>query len=317
MEKATFNLPILPPIQHSPLKINQHTVPIALELTSGDHVFTSTPVEIGSFFHFKVFAHIAIPYSYDSDMQYVTICGSDDTSEKQITIHTSLEQHDALTDSRKLNHSPETSMLNLWTNFIDNTPEIKSHYQTSIKQFIDNLVDELLNNNVQGVIQTRPAPMVTPGNYHNFKDMFAPKKADVEQPSLDDLVEVQTIVESTYYGTITWVLNYSFANIIGSTHDPKPTGYTSWIQLWALTCNNGYYPAYCSSYNYADGHPPFNCNTSDFVGGHVIPGQVAAPVATGGVAYIFPICKRHNGNDNIYMSMRYNPTGVVLHNYNQ
>ncbi|MEG3437419.1 hypothetical protein V0288_09840 [Pannus brasiliensis CCIBt3594] len=313
MTKITFNLPLFNPLNQPPLMLRQHTVPVELKLVAGEHLFTSTPMEIGNFFHFKVFSHITIPYSYDPDMQYVTICGSDDTSNKQLAIHLSLEQHTKLTSSHRLNGTGVAAVApHMWTDFIDNTPVVKQVIQTAIRGAIDALVVQLLDAGVQGVIQTGPAPIVNPDNYQDYKAMFAPKKADVEQPSLDDIFEIQVIVDSTYAGTITWNQNYSFANIIDSTSDPKPTGYNSWIRLWADKCHGGSTTTHCSSYNYKDGRPGFDCNTSGFVGGHVIPGKKAQKVATGGDAYIFPICPRHNSNDNIYMSSRYNPTGVKL-----
>ncbi|MCI5123103.1 MAG: hypothetical protein D3925_01155 [Candidatus Electrothrix sp. AR5] len=316
MTKVAFDLPLFNPINQGPLRQGQHAVSIQLELTDGEHLFTSDPMVIGTFFHFNIYGYISLPYSYNSEMQYVTICGPEATSDEQLTIHISLEQHPKLT-SRHSNYNSDATRVapTMWTDFIDKTPVVKQVYQTTIRQAIDALVNQLLDAGVQGVIQTGPGPVVNPHNYQNYKAMFAPQKADVEQPSLDDFFELQEIVESTYHGTITWNLNYAFANIIGSTPDPKPTGYSSWIQLWADTCNGGHDTTLCSSYGYADGHPPFTCNTSDFVGGHVIPGKTAKQVVTGGTAYIFPICKQHNGNDNIYMSMRYNPIGVVLHNY--
>ncbi len=318
MKTVTFKLPIFNPFHQGPMRIGQHTTTIEMELTAGEHLFVSTPIEVGSFFHYTIFGHISIPYSYDPDTQYVTISGPEDISNKQLTIHTSLDQHPEITNSGSLNSTGNTLVTrNMWTDYIENTPAVKQLNQTVIRQAIDALVKELLDAGVQGVIQTGPAPIVNPHNYLDYKAMFAPNKAEVEQPSLNDIIEVQQSVQSTYYGTITWNLNYAFANIIGSTNDPKPSGYSSWIELWAITCNGGHDTTRCSSYNYSDGAPPFNCNTSDFVGGHVIPGTVAKKVAKGGTAYIFPICKRHNGNDNIYMSSRYNPVGVVLHNYNQ
>jgi len=318
MNTITFDLPLFNSINEGPMKQEQYAVPVELELSAGEHLFTSTPMIIGTFFDFKIYGHISIPYSYDPEMHYITICGPESTSKEQLAIHTSLEQHTKLSSQHVNNSANATSVVpNMWTDFIDNTSVVKQAYQTAIRQAIDALVNELLDAGVQGVIQTGPAPFVTPDNYQDYKSMFLPEKIDVEQPSLDDLQEVQNSVKSTYHGTITWTLNYAFANIIGSTHDPKPSGYSSWIKLWNAKCHSGFYPTHCSSYNYEDGHTPFSCNTTDFVGGHVIPGQTAGKVTTGGTAYIFPICKRHNGNDNIYMSSRYNPKGVVLHNYNQ
>ncbi len=318
METIKFNLPIFNHLNLAPLKISEHTVPVEFELTAGKHVFNSEPIEIGTFFHYKVFGNISIPYNYDTDMKYITIAGSDDCGDKQIIIHTSLEKHPKMNNSHQLNnHSSKQVVPNVWKNFIDTSPVFKQAIKTSIRHAIDTIVQRLLEAGLQGVIQTNPAPIITPNNYQDYKAMFMPKKIDVSQPTLNDLLEVQTIVFSTYYGTITWNLNYSFANIIGSTYDPKPVGYASWIGLWADKCNGGNNTDHCSSFNYSDGKTPFGCNTTDFVGGHVIPGMVAGSVAKGGTAYIFPICKAHNNNNSIYMSMRYNPTGIVLHNYNQ
>ncbi len=318
MTNIKFDLPIFNPLNQGPVRIKQNVLPVEMELSAGEHFFTSAPIEIGTFFHYKVLAHISIPYSYDPDMHYVTIPGTEDASDKQIAVHTSLDQHTKITASHTLNSSGVVfGASNVWKDFIDNAPVVRQAHQTAIRQAIDTLVNRLLDAGLQGVIQTGRVPVVTPHNYKDYKAMFLPKKTDVEQPSLDDLLEVQTAIQSIYYGTITWTLNYCFANIIGSTHDPKPSGYGSWIVLWADKCNDGYNPTLCSSFNYSDGSTPFDCNTSDFIGGHVIPGKTAGTVAAGGTAYIFPICKAHNNNDNIYMSMRYNPTGVVLKNYNQ
>ena len=314
MKTITFDLPLFNQLNHGPLRLRQRVVPIELELKAGEHVFTSPLTEVGTFFHRKVFAHISIPYSYDPDLQYVTIGGPDDIKGKQLTIHTSIEQHAEFMNTHSLNNNVNEGS-NMWTNFVNTTAVVKQAFEMAIRHAIDGLVVRLLDAGVQGVIQTDAAPIVNPGNYQEYKNMFAPKKSDANQPSLDDIIEVQGIIESTYYGTITWPLNYSFANIIGSTNDPKPSGYTTWISLWADKCNGGYRTDTCSSFNYEDGHTPFDCNTVGFVGGHVIPGTVAKKVAKGGTAYIFPICPRHNGNDNIYMSSRYNPEGVVLHDY--
>jgi hypothetical protein len=312
----SFDLTACNPLSHGPLQLVHTAIPVHIALKAGENHFLSTPTEIGTFHTFKVFGQLSIPYRYDPEDNIITICGPDDNSDKQMALITSLDQHPAMVSSHVCAPSTPPSTTNMWADFVHNTPALQAAKQAAIRHIMDDFVAKLLENGITGVIQTGPAPVVTPQNYADYKAMFAPKKPDVEHPTLDDIADVQTIVCSTYYGTTTWNLNTAFANVIGSTHDPKPSGYSSWINLWATTCNNGYYTTHCSSYNYEDGHTPFSCNTDDFVGGHVILGKTAKSVATGGTVYIFPICKRHNGNDNIYMSMRYNPKGVVLTNYN-
>jgi hypothetical protein len=315
-EVTTFDLHVFNTFDSAPLRLTKQSIPVELKLTEGEHTFTSSPIEIGTFFHFKVFGHISITYSYDPHMEYITISGKKDINEKQLAIHVSLEEHPEFTTKQQLNSiNSEVSTPNMLTNFIRDTSMVKQYFQTAIYQAIDSLVKHLLDTDIQGVIQTGSAPIVSIHNYQDYAAMFAPKKAIVKLPSLKDIIEIQKTVESTYGGTITWTLNYSFANVIGSTSDPKPPGYNSWIQLWADACNGGHDTTHCSSYNYADGQSGFTCNTDNFVGGHVIPGQSAKKMPKGSTVYIFPICKRHNGKDNIYMSSRYNPEGVVLHNY--
>jgi hypothetical protein len=317
MTNITFKLPIFGSLSLGALSLNEQYVSVDMELTQGEHTYKSEPIEVGQLYHYKVFAHLSIPYSYDPETQFVTIAGKDDNSERQLSIHTSLEQNPSATDTRFLNTQGAVSGApNLLTSFIESNPEVNQTIQKSVKYAIDALVQQLLDTGVQGVIQTGQAPVVTPENYLDYKAMFAPNKPDVSQPTLSDILEVQSIVFSTYGGTVTWVLNKSFANVIGSTHDPKPYGYSSWIALWADKCNGGYYPTLCTSYNYSDGHSGFSCS-SDFVGGHVIPGTTASYMPDGSTVYIFPICKPHNNNNNIYMSRRENPKGVVLNNYNQ
>ena len=319
MKKASLNLPVSNLYTEGPLKIEQHEVHVEMELTAGDHVITSESVEIGNYFNYSIFAYISIPYSYDPDLQYVTIAGPDDMTDRQLSIHTYLGQNQETSYVHRLNSSNGLAAAapNFWVDVLEKSADLRQVGKIVIRQAITNMVKQLLDAGVQGVIQQGTAPVVTPDNYRDYKNMFLPQKVDVQEPALADILEVQAIINSTYGGTITWSAGYKFANIIGSTHDPKPSGYSSWIKLWNDKCHGGYYTTHCSSHNYSNGNPGFPCGTSDFVGGHVIPGTTAKSVPDRGTAYIFPICKPHNNNDNIYMSTMYNPKGVVLKNYNR
>jgi hypothetical protein len=317
MTKIAFELPLSSTYNEGPLQIEQHTVPVEMELTPGEHLFTSAPIEIGIFHHYKVFAHLTIPYSYDPEVQELTIAGPTDTSDQQLAIQTSLDQHPKLISRRTVNRTAASfASPNMWADHIDNTPEVKQVHQTVIRATIAELVKQLINAGVQGVVQTGAAPIVTPDNYQSFKATFAPEKTDEEHPLLEEIIEMQAVLDSTYGGTITWYENTAYSNVIGSTNDPKIEGF-SWIYVWMATCNDYYYPKVCSSLNYSDGKNNFDCNKDieNFVGGHVVRGEKSLQVAKGGTCYIFPICKRHNAKDNIYMSSRYYPEGVILINY--
>jgi len=77
--------------------------------------------------------------------------------------------------------------------------------------------------------------------------------------------DVVTTIESVYGGTVTFPQGHHFANVIGSTNDPKIDG-QSWLDLWYN--NIRVYPTICTSYHFQD----FQCGTN-LVGGHVVEGH--------------------------------------------
>ena len=128
-------------------------------------------------------------------------------------------------------------------------------------------------------------------------------------PKVGDMIEIDDI-RSQFGGTITFATTDVFANVIGSSTDPKVDG-LAWINLWKRT-----YPTatitQCSSYDFPTG---FGC-TTNFVGGHVILGQTAQVVAAGSNdVYIIPICQKHNKNNNVYMRPIKENRAVWLKNY--
>ena len=128
-------------------------------------------------------------------------------------------------------------------------------------------------------------------------------------PRVGDVIQIGD-VRSTFGGTYTFASTDDFANVIGSSTDPKVDG-LAWINLWKRT-----YPTatitQCSSYDFPTG---FGC-TTNFVGGHVILGQTAQVVAAGSNdVYIIPICQKHNKNNNVYMMPIKEKRAVWLKNY--
>ena len=128
-------------------------------------------------------------------------------------------------------------------------------------------------------------------------------------PRVGDIIHIGD-VRSTFKGKHTFASTDDFANVIGSSSDPKVDG-LAWINLWKRT-----YPGVaitqCSSYDFPTG---FGC-TTNFVGGHVILGQTAQVVAAGSNdVYIIPICQKHNKNNNVYMMPIKEKRAVWLKNY--
>ena len=132
---------------------------------------------------------------------------------------------------------------------------------------------------------------------------------ETASPRVGDVIQIGD-VRSTYGGTYTFASTADFANVIGSSSDPKVDG-LAWINLWKRT-----YPGVsvteCSSLDFPTG---FQC-TTNFVGGHVILGQTASMVAQGSNSvYIIPICQKHNKNNGVYMMPITEGRAVRLNNY--
>ncbi|SIT17949.1 hypothetical protein [Belliella pelovolcani] len=316
MKTLQFDLKIIEPLSIKDFSIYNVTFPLKINLNAGRHYYKSKSVEIGKFHGNKIFAFISIPAYFDPISNLITIAGIDDQSKDQISIHTYFENQSVLSKTIRINNSVEDyNPSNLWSDFLNNFPIVNNQFIETLKHNLNILIKEFLNSGVHGVIQTGKPPIVTHENYHDYKSMFINKTDDKKSPDLHDIIELQNVIKSSYKGIITFSSMAPFANVIGSTNDPKPWN-TSWIKLWSEKCNNGESPSFCTSYQYSNGAKTFNCG-NDFVGGHVIKGTEAIKINTGGTVYIFPICKAHNNNDKIYMSIIKYSTGVVLDNYNK
>lgn len=122
---------------------------------------------------------------------------------------------------------------------------------------------------------------------------------------IPDIIKSGFQVQSKFKGTTKFASHAPFANVIGSTNDPKVGG-QSWIGLWRSQFGDEHY---CTSLNFM-----VNCGTA-LVGGHVITGTVAKTMPVGSTVYIMPICKAHNNNNNVWMEAITNQNAVVLSDY--
>jgi hypothetical protein len=120
----------------------------------------------------------------------------------------------------------------------------------------------------------------------------------------DDVVHT---IESVLAGTAKFATGQAFANVIGSSGDPKIDGQT-WVGLWAAEF--GVYPGICTSYDFNG----FDCSNY-IVGGHIIPGKQAERMPPGSTVYIMPICQKHNRNDSVYMAALQFQNAVWLEYY--
>lgn len=301
------------------LKIKEHTVAVSLDLSGGPKEVQSDPISVGSFDGVPIMAQISFQYDYNVDEDELTIHGNDDQTEDQLRITAFLQSAPGqLPDQRvELNARPNDVGINhtvtkLWADYVETNKTLHQQLMDTARRCNETLVDAAVEAGVSSVVQLGTAPIVTLENLDDFKRMYGwPVTTEASTDRSVELEEIQHLVRSTYVGTVAWARNKNFANVIGSTDDPKVRGYPTWIGLWRDKCNDEEPPTYCTSRNYFSEEPGRQCS-GGFVGGHVIPGTEASSMEEGDPVYIFPICGDHNAVDSSYMHVLYNQTGVKL-----
>jgi hypothetical protein len=309
----TVELPLAPAYQSDGVHLTNQSVSATLDLSGGTRTFDSVEKTVGTYQGAEVRAKLTFTYHYDKKEDKVTIRGNDDITADQLRITTSLGGERNLA----FQHTPNDVGLNLasnhlWGANVKQSPGLSEAMAATVRSCNDILVKALVDAGVSSVLERGTPPVVTLENLNGFKEMFGETVTPLDLSAAPaEVARIQFIVDSTYVGTVTWTATTTFANVIGSTQDPKPSGVTSWLELWANKCNNGHDTTLCSSYNFFSKDTTWTC-TSVLVGGHVIPGTTAKSMAKGSTVYIYPICSRHNGSDPNSMKCLYNPKGVQL-----
>lgn len=140
----------------------------------------------------------------------------------------------------------------------------------------------------------------------------------------DDCIVVP--LESTLVGNAYFETGQEFANVKGSTGDPKPEDSKSWIGLWETMYNNtlgtipprdcytdGQKYEYRNGIEYRDDLHMYPIRRKNVIGGHVVKGKVSEKADEGDTVFIIPICYAHNNNDNYYMKTRQRTFVVELY----
>ncbi|MEZ3505065.1 MAG: hypothetical protein K1W25_16725 [Lachnospiraceae bacterium] len=149
----------------------------------------------------------------------------------------------------------------------------------------------------------------------------------------DDCIVVP--LESTYKGNIELAPGTEFANVVGTSNDPKPGDInTSWIAFWKciyIATHYSYPPSWCCTdgmkYNNYGNNIVLHVEGATYGelnGGHIILGRIARQPYPGEIVYIVPICTGHNTMGNsFYMKTGHEATFAValsnvvtnIHNY--
>jgi hypothetical protein len=311
----TINLPITQAYQSGDVTLSPQTVAARIDLTEREHLFKSEKIPVGKYKTHDVYAQLEFWYKYDITENKITLRGNDDKSDVQLSI-TSFSGD---TPGLGFRHTPNdiAQPANLWADYVQHDAKLAAAMKSQARQCNQLLVDGLIEAGISAVLELRPPPVVTPENLDAYRGMFGDEiasNAPLDVPSEIKLLQLR--VNSVYGGNVTWASNAQFANVIGSTTDPRPSKYASWIDMWATEANSGSRPTQCTSLDFFSNDPSKKCST-DFVGGHVVTGQTPTSPTKGSTVYLYPICKIHNGNNSCYMEVKENPTGVQLNNYMQ
>lgn len=262
----------------------------------------------------KIFGFLELCINYDQENKKVTIYGFDDNYLLNPKLYAYFENLPEtliiLNDSKK-----EYSQNNkIWATFHESNIALDS--ENLIKNIINDISLELLKSDVNEVLLTGKAPIVTFENFNNYKGLMfeSTDKTYSLESTAQNIIKLQYYLDSIYIGEVKWALDSTFANVKGSSRDiPDVDG--SWLNLWREKCNNKLNPDQCASLDYTRGTNNLNfCNRTVFVGGHVVKGAIPDDSKTDDVVYIFPICSKHNNyhNDNEYMTLKKYQDGVKI-----
>jgi uncharacterized coiled-coil protein SlyX len=289
---------------------------LALTLADGTRTLKSDNFDIGVLHAFegrRLLGHLTFRCSYDEVQRIVTVCGTDFDSSDAMCLVTVPEGTSEYCYQRAASggFADDDLMANPhWNYRTPLAPGVEDMLRGMARSANESLIAAL--KRVPGLIvkvRQRP-PELTAEDYGKFLTVYRGGKflGLYEPGRAYGPQDVVVTIESVYGGTVTFPQGGYFANVIGSTDDPKIDG-QSWLNLWYN--NVGVYPNVCTSFRFQG----FQCGNS-LVGGHVVEGQEAERVRKGSDSvYIFPICKAHNNNDNVYMAALQYQEGIWLKNY--
>ncbi len=312
-------LPLASSFHDTSVQLQDCSVAVTLDLAGGPKTAVSEPEPIGTFNGLPVMAQVRFSYDYNRSENELTIHGNDDRTHDQLQITTFLnsnaKQLSGGTQRPEFHTTPNDvginhPITNIWADHVVKTSPLDHLLQAAARRCNDLLVDTAIEGGVDSVSELGTAPIVTLDNLADYERMYGrPVTTAAAADKVAEIAEMQAIISSTYVGVVTWRARRNFANVIGSTRDPK-VGRSSWIRLWKEKCNKGEKPERCTSHNWFSNQRR-DCHGS-LVGGHVIPGTDALKEPDGARVFIFPICKTHNANDDCYMHAVRNTKGVQL-----
>ena len=310
----SVDVPLTPSYTNSYVNIFQMQTTIVIPLTSGSRIITTPRQNVGTLPYFPkptLQAYLSLWYDYNPDENTLTFC-SNDLISPDATYLTTIPldmnqpsvQHTYLSDMAPCGSNPN------WNYCTPLTPGLKEALHESVRNANQTVINSVTKLGYTVIVRTPPPPL-SPEEckklslvYYKgqFKQCYNPE-AEEKYDKDHAIVSINSI----WYGEIYLNSSDYFANVIGSTGDPKVGGLT-WLQLWQRQFGTA---TSCTSLRYQG----FSCGPG-LVGGHVILGRTAKKLPTGNNnLFIMPICTAHNNNDNVYMAPLSYTKGVALWDY--
>lgn len=304
--------------------IESESINLSIDLKEGTHTYTSSYQTVGTLKYFAVprlEAAIRFTYTYNSSEDVLEVYGNDFVAADKSTClltkpaksNQICYQHTYKNDLAPCGKNPN------WNYSLQYTPGLPSLLTNTIRSANEKIIAAAKSVCKIVRIHTPPPQLDTIEDTHKWMNMHSEDGAflgvyDPEKEYPEGTLMTNHI-ESTWGGVVFFNKNEHIANVIGSTPDPKLPGSKPWIELWERQFG---LEDECTSHNWASGNA-FPCNDHDkknIVGGHVILGQVAKRMPNGSNnVYIIPICKKHNGDDSVYMRADIYLRGIWLNNY--
>jgi hypothetical protein len=313
--------PLAPAYANPYVNISETWVTFEIPLVSGETTTTSPEEVVGVLTNFSdpnLIATLTVWSSYDPILNELTICGVDlvDSDSTYLSTYMQGGQEQTCRQHTYLSDTAPCGQNENWNYCSGITPGLMQEMQATVRSAQETIVKDALAQGLTVIVRT-PPPSISADEAHKlllvyeegfFKESFDPDKEYGPETVLQ-------AIQSTWYGEIFLQVGENYANVIGSTSDPKISS-LAWRRLWegqfgiATECSSLHYPGG----NYPCTKPPPPAN--NLVGGHVILGTKAEEVQKGSNSvFIIPICAKHNADDNTYMASIVYQQGIAVHNY--
>ncbi len=313
MKTIKTTIPISPLFNHRLIKLEPSTQEIELKLTDGDHVATSSPIQIGTSGPEPLFAQVELPYTISDSGKFIKLC--DDDSRIDNTINLRLGKGQKMKSEAILKHMKPTEKITKKTikTLLENEDSpLENNLRKTLKNAQDNIIKNAREHGL-GVLLRKSPPAITSKNINNLIGICGLDKDKLNAMSENERISyLEMELKSTYGGLGIITTGTQFANVIGSTHDPKIDG-KYWISAWKDFTKHK--ANQCASKNWRSNGK--NYCKGILIGGHVILGTVPSEVTpeTDKTVFIVPICTSHNARGDFYMKAQADTPILWLNDY--